>query len=257
MRFNITFFKNLVNFDNTPVADLKYQAQVPNGQVAVYKRPEVGKYYSWDKVKEDYLEILPELGQDDFRKITGISQLVLADNVFLAAIPSSAVQKGASAITFEQITKGIGDMEFENAKVTPVNFLDLPIPGTPQGQEPTPFNRFKDEILGDVTLNNFLNLDREGAGALRYIENGKPVDLLFIRPEYFEEYLNLIDDSKSGMSGKTKDRILGYWFIPRAAYRSTGNRTWRAVIVAKTYLGETYPIDEQDILAVPVAQSKP
>jgi hypothetical protein len=52
------------------------------------------------------------------------------------------------------------------------------------------------------------------------------------------------------MTGKTKERILGYWFLPHAAYPST-NRHGRAVIVAKTYLGETYPIDEQDVLAVP------
>ena len=53
------------------------------------------------------------------------------------------------------------------------------------------------------------------------------------------------------MPGRTQDRILGYWFIRNAAYPSTGNRTWRAVIVAKTYLGDQYPTDEQDILAVP------
>ena len=66
-----------------------------------------------------------------------------------------------------------------------------------------------------------------------------------------DEYLNLVDDTKSRMKGKTKDRILGHWYIPAAAYRSTGNRTWRVIIVAKTYLGDQYPIDEQDVLAVP------
>jgi len=58
------------------------------------------------------------------------------------------------------------------------------------------------------------------------------------------------------MEGRTRDRILGYWFINNAAYPTTGNRTWRIVIVAKTYLGENYPIDEQDILAVPAPPAK-
>ena len=250
------FSVNLVNWDNSPVTDVKYQSQIPGGEVAVYKRPDVGKYYSWDDVSEDYVELLPELTEEDFRKITGIPELTLAKNAFLAAIPQAKFQKGSNAITLEEITKAIGDMTQDGVKVTPVNFLDLTIPGTPQGQEPTPFNKFKSQMYQDVTLNNFLNFDREGAGALRYTENGKPVDLLFIRPEYLDEYFNLIDDSKTGMEGKTRDRILGYWFIPNAAYPSTGNRTWRVVVVAKTYLGENYPIDEQDILAVPALPAK-
>ena len=245
------FSVNLVNYDNTPINDLIYQADVPDGQVAVYRKPDVGKHYRWDDVNEDYVELLPELTEDDFRKITGIPELALVKNAFLMAIPKSRAQKGANTITLEDLAKGIGDMKFEEKKVTPVDFLDLRIPGTPRDQEPTPFNKFKGEILSDVTLNNLLNLDREGAGALRYLEDGQPRDLLFIRPEYMDEYLNLVDDARSGMQGKTKDRILGYWFLPGAAYPSTPNRTWRIAIVAKTYLGEQYPIDEQDILAVP------
>ena len=93
-------------------------------------------------------------------------------------------------------------MTFDGKKVTPANLLDLPIPGTPQGQEPTPFNKFKSQIQKDNVFNNFLNLDHEGVGAFRYLENGKPVDLVFIRPEYMDEYLTLIDDSKSEMEGR-------------------------------------------------------
>ena len=241
----------LVNYDNTPVTGLKYQAEVPDGHVNVYKPPQVGTHYRWDDVNEDYFELLPELTEDDFRAITGIPELTLVKNAFLMTVPRSKVQKGSSAIALEDLVKGIGGETFEGEKVTPVNFLDLRIPGTPRDQEPTPFNKFKTGVLDDVTLNNFFNMDREGAGAFRYVEDGQPRDLLFIRPEYLDEYLELIDDKKSGMPGKTKDRILGYWFLRNAAYRTTGNRTWRAVVVAKTYLGETYPTDEQDILAVP------
>ncbi len=250
------FSVNLVNYDNTPVAGLKIQAEKPDGHVNVYRPPQVGRHYRWDDVKEDYIELLPELSEDDFRAITGTPELTLVENAFLMAVPKSAVQKGANAITIEELAKGIGGETFEGEKVTPVNFLDLPIPGTPPDREPTPFNKFKATVLGDVTLNNFLNFDREGAGAFRYVENGQPRDLLFIRPEYLDEYFELIDDARSGMAGKTKDRILGYWFIDRAAYPTTGNRTWRAVVVAKTYLGDQYPTDEQDILAVPPAPPK-
>ena len=246
-----SFSVNLVDFDNKPLPELKYQTETPDGAVAVYVPPEVGKLYRWDDVKEDYIEMLPRLTQDDFRKLTGIAELTLVNNVYLAAIPESAVQKGTNVITLEAIKKAIAGVESDGEPATPINFLELPIPGTPEGQQPTPFNAFKTALYGDVTLNNFLNLDREGAAALRYVENGQPRDLLLIRPEYFEEYLSLVDDAKSGMPGRTRDRILGYWFIRNAAYPSTGNRTWRAVIVAKTYLGDQYPIDEQDILAVP------
>ena len=131
------------------------------------------------------------------------------------------------------------------------NFFNEPIPRAPEQQKATPFNRFRVKLCEDVVLNNFLNFDREWAGALRYMENGKPRDLLFIRPDYLEEYLALIDDSKSGMPGTIRDRILGYWLIDMVAYPSTTNRKWRAVVVVKTYLGDRYPIDEQDILAVP------
>ncbi len=245
------FSVNLVTHDNTPVTGLKVQAEVPDGQVNVYRRPEVGRHYRWDDVNEDFLELLPELSEADFRTITGIPELTLVENAFLMAIPKKAVQKGANAITIEELQKGIGTMTFEGEKLTPVTFLDRQVPRDPQDKPPSAFNKFKTEVFSDVTLNNFLNFDREGAGALRYTENGEPRDLLFIRPEYFDEYLRLIDDAKSGLPGKTKDRILGYWFVPRAAYPTTGCRAWRAVIVAKTYLGETYPTDEQDILAVP------
>jgi hypothetical protein len=246
-----SFSVNLVDFNNNPLPELKYQTDVPRGEVAVYVPPEVGKYYRWDDVKEDFIEMLPRLTQDDLRKLTGIPELTLTENAYLAAIPASAVQKGSNAITLEAIKKAIAGQEYEGKPVTPVNFLDLPIPGTPQGQEPTPFNAFKTALFQDVTLNNFLNFDQEGAAALRYVKNGQPRDLLFIRPEYFYEYLALINDAKSGLPGRTADRILGYWFIERAAYPSTGNRTWRAVLVAETYLGDQYPTDEQDILAVP------
>ncbi len=57
----------------------------------------------------------------------------------------------------------------------------------------------------------------------------------------------------TGMEGKTRDRVIGYWVAPKAAYMTTGSRMPRAVIVAKTYLGDQYPKDEQDILAIPCA----
>jgi tetratricopeptide (TPR) repeat protein len=236
-----SFSVNLVSFDNDPLPELKYQAEIPDGTINVYKRPEVGKLYRWADVKDDYLERLPQLTQDDFRAITGIPDLVLVKNAFLAAVPAENVQKGANAITIEQLHEGIGDATFEGEPVTLFSFLDLPIDLKP----------LKPELFADVTLNNFLNFDREAVGALRYVENGRPRDLLFIRPEFFGEFLTLLNEKDAGLAGQVSDRILGYWYINNAAYPSTPNRTWRAVIVAKTYLGDTYPTDEQDLLAVP------
>ena len=241
---------NIVDFNNEPVTDLRYQVERPYGAVHVYRPPQVGAYYHWDDVKEDYLELLPRLTENDLRVLTGIPELTLVDKVFLMAIPEKNAQKGANTITLEEIRKGIGEMTHEGKKVTPSNFLDRDfVPFAAFGKEETPLDKYRSEIQGDKTLNNFLNMDQEGAGALRYVEDGKPRDLIFIRPEYFEEYFSLIDESRSGMPGKTKERILGYCFFPQTSYRSTW--TGRAVIVAKTHLGEEYPTDEQDLLAVP------
>jgi hypothetical protein len=244
------FSVNVVDFDNKPVTDLKYQVEKPDGTVSVYGPPEIGKYYRWEDVKEDYLELLPRLTENDLRTMTGIPELTLVDKVFLMAVPEKAAQKGAKTITLEQIRKGIGEMTHEGKKVTPSNFLDRDfVPFAAFGKGETALDEYRERIQSDKTLNNFLNFDQEGAGALRYVEDGKPWDLIFIRPEYFEEYFSLIDESKSGMQGKTRERILGYCFFPKASYRSTW--TGRAVIVAKTYLGEEYPTDELDLLAVP------
>jgi hypothetical protein len=250
------FSVNLVNYDNAPVQGLKYQAEVPDGPVNAHEPLEVGRYYNWEDVKDDYLELLPELSEDDFRKITGIPELTLAENIFLMAVPKNAVHSGTNVITLEDLTEGIGDATIEGEKTTVSNFFNEPIPRAPEEQRALPFNKFRIELCEDVTLNNFLNFDREWAGALRYLENGKPRDLLFIRPDYLEEYLALIDDSESGMPGSIGDRILGYWFIDPVAYPSTPNRKWRAIVVTKTYLGKSYPIDEQDILGIPVSRTE-
>ncbi len=239
------FSVNIVTFDNTPVDDLKIQAEVPDMPVNVHAPPLAGRHYRWDGVKDDYLERLPQLTQDDFRTITGIPELILVENAFLMAIPKSAVQKGANAIALEELAKGIGTMTFEGEKLTPATFLDRPLPDS------TPAGAFRKKAFEDVVLNNFLNFDREAVGALRYTENGRPRDLLFIRPEYFEEFLTLLNEADADLPGRVTDRILGYWYVDKAAYPSTPNRTWRAVIVAKTYLGDTYPTDEEDLLAVP------
>ena len=102
------FSVNLVTYDNKPVQGLKYQAAVPDAPVNIDKPLPVGKYYRWEDVKDDYLELLPNLSEEDFRKITGIPELTLAEDIFLMAVPKKATFRGANVITLEDLTRGIG-----------------------------------------------------------------------------------------------------------------------------------------------------
>ena len=103
----------------------------------------------------------------------------------------------------------------------------------------------------DRDLNNFLNWDSEAVAAIRCQKDGKTRDLLLVRPEYFDEYLELLKEGDAGLAGAgPKDRILGTMKIENPAYPSTGNRAGRRyVLVIETFLGD-YPLDEEDLLDV-------
>jgi hypothetical protein len=103
----------------------------------------------------------------------------------------------------------------------------------------------------DRQLNNYLNWDQEATAAVRYQKDGKQRDLLLVRPEYFDEYLELLKEADAGLPGAgPKDRILGTMKIQNPNYPSTGNRAGqRYVLVIETSLAE-YPLDEQDLLDV-------
>ena len=102
----------------------------------------------------------------------------------------------------------------------------------------------------DRQLNNFLNLDSEAVAAIRFQKDGKPRDLLLIRPEYYDEYLELLKEADATLPGSgPRDRVLGTMKIENPVYPSTGNRFGRRyVLVVETSLGD-YPLDEEDLLA--------
>jgi len=125
-----------------------------------------------------------------------------------------------------------------------VFFIELP-----EGTQPLEGSRYiatADEE--DREFNNYLNYDYEPAAAVRYTRAGETRDLLFVRPEYIEEYLALVESSDNGTA--PEDSLLGYVFIPHVSYRSTPNHTGRAVFVIDTQL-DIYPVDNEDILELP------
>lgn len=118
--------------------------------------------------------------------------------------------------------------------------VPAPVKGPTETPEPT-----------DRQVNNFLQWDNEAVAAIRFQKDGKTRDLLLIRPEYIDEYLELLAEKDAGLPGSgPKDRVVGTLRITEPAYATTGNRAGsRYVLVVETCLGD-YPLDEQDLLAV-------
>ena len=206
------FSVGLTTFVNTPVEGLKYQSAAPPDLVPLYQPPKAGPHYRWAEVKDDYIERLPTLTEGDLRAITGIATLKTRESVFYLDVGTAL--PGARVIADP-----------------------MPDPKGPLAAK-------------DRELNNFLNWDAEAVAALRYQKDGKPRDLLLIRPEYCEEYLELLKEADAALPGSgPKDRILGTMKIQDPVYPSTGNRFGRRyVLVVETFLGG-YPPDEEDLLA--------
>ena len=187
----------LVNYDNTLIDGLKFQAEKPDGEIATYEAPKVGTRYSWDEVREDYTELLPELSDEDIKGLTGLKSFTTAEHVFL----------------------------FDVEKVDGSRVVDA---GDKEDQE----------------LNNYLNWDWEAVAAVRYVKNGETRDLVFVRPEYYEEYVRLLP-------GDADSNILGTKYIDRAFYDSTPNRaSGRYVLVIDGKIDGDYPLDEQELLSI-------
>jgi hypothetical protein len=103
----------------------------------------------------------------------------------------------------------------------------------------------------DQELNNYLNWDCEAAAALRYTKDGKPRDLLLVRPEYYDEFVMLLGEPAASKPAQPlNERILGCIFIPICQYGSTGGEMPRVVLVMDAALGD-YPADDLDLLATP------
>ena len=97
----------------------------------------------------------------------------------------------------------------------------------------------------DRTLNNLLNWRFESAAVLRYANRKNEVrDLVFLRPEAYETYIRLMRlPRRSGIKSHA-DRVLGYVLINGLDDHPNG----RVMLVLDTFLGETLPQDEKDLL---------
>ncbi len=97
----------------------------------------------------------------------------------------------------------------------------------------------------DRTLNNLLNWRFESAAALRYVNRRKEArDLVFLRPEAYETYIRLMSVPRYGGVKRHADRVLGYVLVDGLEDHPNG----RVMLVLDTFLGETLPRDEKDLL---------
>jgi hypothetical protein len=205
---NWGFSAHIVDTDNRAVSGLKSAAELPAGEKCnSYKAPEVGKYYTWADVRDDFMELTPRLTADDLAKLTGVKL-------------------------------GLGATRF---------LLTLP-----EGTQPAAGSRYiAKQSDTDIEFNNYLNWDCEAAAAIRYVKDGKPHDLLLVRPEYYEEFARLLKEPAAGKPAQPAGaRVLGHIYIPSCDYPTTGERAGRTVLVFDASLGE-YPADDMDLIALP------
>ena len=200
--------------NNKPLPGLAYVNRRPDADlVPPYIPPKVGAYYSWGKVKNDLYEALPRLGAPELQAITGIKDLSI----------NGATQVG----TGHTIVTAPG-------RAQSTTYRTLAEPWQPA----------KDQ---DWVLNNLMDWSREDVAAIRYTKDGKPRDLLVLRPEAWEPYLLLLNEPPGAETvfGKTRssDRILGYVVVPAGSESFT-------LLVVDTLLSDTdrWPTDEEDLM---------
>lgn len=198
------FSAQITDFDNQRVPGLKFTEVLPaDTSLAEYTPVSAGTYYSWNEVKDDYIEKLPQLTSKDLAEITGIDGLAVSNHVFFLGLPG---------------------------KVSPVS-------GSRYITTPDPTDR---------EFNNFLNWDTEQAAGLRFKRNDTCYDLLLVRPEYYQEFLTLLN-TPDGTVLPTRS-IIGYIYIPECHYRTIGSRGGRVVLVVETRL-LNYPEDDLNLLS--------
>lgn len=214
------FSVRFTTVDNQPVPGLAYLNTRPEEDLVPPWMPaKAGTHFSWDNVRDNYREILPELGPAELEAITGI--------------------KGAAC-------RGAVD------KLS--GFVTLLAPG----REASPTYRVLPEKIApeqvrDVALNNVLDWQREACAALRYQKDGRDRDLLLLKPEAVEAYLLLLREPTAATAlfggQPPRERILGYVMVADFA------RSSRTLIAVETLLGQAddarppaWPTDEEDLL---------
>lgn len=108
-------------------------------------------------------------------------------------------------------------------------------------------NTLSEYERSDRALNNLLNWRFESAAVLRYAdENGLPMDLVFLRPEAVETYLALMKLPVGRGITSHADRVIGYVRIDGLEDHPNG----RTMLVVDTFLGDSLPLDEKDLLDI-------
>jgi hypothetical protein len=200
---------------NATVPGLAYAFAVPEGEsLAKAANAQVGSNYSWDQVRWDFREQIPELSTADLIAITGVKDL---------SVRSESTGRSGFVAVLSGARKNSRTYRALNSWQMGKDF--------------------------DVTLNNVIDLAREACAAFSYEKNGKARTMLFIKPEWAENILTLLQEQAGAQEifhgTKPMDRVLG--FI------GSGLRT---VIVADVALGDEkdWRVDEEDLMN-PIPQS--
>ncbi|MBN2560054.1 MAG: hypothetical protein JXQ75_03895 [Phycisphaerae bacterium] len=213
------FSVRLCTWDNKPVPGLACVNRQPDKDLAPrYASPDIGPYYSWEAVRPNWQDALPELGAADLQSITAVQGLHV-----------------------------VGDAE------KPGGYMAITAPGRPASPTYRSLTKaWQPGIDRDIVLNNVLDWAREACAAFRYAKDGKDHDLLVLKPEAIGAYLTLLDEPTSAaelFGGRAAaERVLGYVTIP------AGPSTL-ALLVVDTLLSDkddteraAWPVDEEDLL---------
>ena len=95
------FSVHAVDFDNRAIDGLDVRTDLPHGAVShLYSPPKADRYYRWADVRDDYIELLPRLSDEDLEAITGVRGIRQGKHRFLLTLPDGVTpQPGSNYIT--------------------------------------------------------------------------------------------------------------------------------------------------------------
>ncbi len=204
----------LCDWWNRPLPGLACVHSRPDDGLVPRTQPApLGARFAWSDVKDEFWRLLPRLSTSDLQALTGIADLSLRGSI-----------EGATGHV---------------ALVSPSRAEDA----TYRADSPD----WRNGVDYDYTFNNVLDWEREGTLAIRYSSNGRPRDLLLVRPEAIEPFATLLRESEAAevlFEGTTAEsRVLGYVLVP------AGDETV-TLFAMDTLLGEggLWPLDEENLL---------
>lgn len=199
---------------NQPLPGLACVNRRPETDVVEKTRPApLGTHFAWADVKDDFWRLLPRLSTGDLQELSGIRDLTMQGSIN-GAVGHVALLSPSRAedATYRSLTTAWRDGEDH-----------------------------------DYTFNNVLNWEREGTLAIRYTKDGRPRDLLLVRPEAAEPFITLLRESAEAertFNGEAaQNRLLGYVLVPAGGETVT-------LFAIDTLLGDggVWPMDEDDLL---------